>query len=301
MAVSKWIPESIKAPIRGSALFRAVYHPRHAAQLARGTKRLDQCAAQLAHVLHLSGGVRLEGARCLELGAGWVLSHALVCHLLGARRVLAIDVERAARFDSLRPAIASAPPALVRDLLAPFSDHGDVRARLDRLRAIKRFDQDVLAQLGIEYRAPVDLARETLAESFDVIYSLSVLEHVPIADVDALLRNLTRQLAPGGSMLHLIHLEDHRDIARDPFAFLRVRGQPFSPVEQTERGNRLRASSWLDAFAAVPELRSKVLWQWQRRDAALPGALDPAVRYRDEADLRTSHLGIAARREVAAP
>ena len=301
MAVTKWIPESIKAPIRGSALFRAVYHPRHAAQLARTTKRLDQCAAQLAHVLHLSGDVRLEGARCLELGSGWVLSHALVCHLLGARRVLAVDVERAARFDSLRPAIASAPPALVRDLLAPFTDHAAVRARLDRLRSIRRFDQGTLAELGIEYRAPVDLAREQLADSFDVIYSLSVLEHVPVADVATLLANLTRQLAPGGTMLHLIHLEDHRDIARDPFAFLRARAQPFSPVEQTERGNRLRASSWLEAFTAVPDLQTRVLWSWQRNDSPLPGAIDPAVRYRDEADLRTSHLGIAARREVAAP
>jgi SAM-dependent methyltransferase len=301
MSVTKWIPESIKAPVRGSPLFRAVYHPRHAARLARTTKRLDQCAAQLAHVLHLSGGVRLEGASCLELGAGWVLTHALVCYLLGAKRVVAVDVEAAVRFESLRDAVMGAPPAIVRDLLAPFSDHGDVRARLERLRAIKRFDQASLAQLGIAYRAPIDLARDTLPETFDVIYSLSVLEHVPVDDVGALLANLTRQLVPGGTMLHMIHLEDHRDIASEPFAFLRARAQAFSRVEQTERGNRMRASAWLDAFARVPDLQSRVLWAWQRRDVALPAALDPAVQSRDEADLRTSHLGIAARLAGARP
>jgi len=298
MSVTKWIPESLKAPIRGSSLFRAVYHPRHAARLARTTKRLDQCAAQLAHTLHLAGDVRLEGARCLELGAGWVLTHALVCHLLGAKRVVAVDVERAARFDALRAAVADAPPALVRDLLAPFSDHGRVRARLERLRSIERFDAAALAELGIVYRAPVDLARDALSEPFDLIYSLSVLEHVPVDDVGALLANLARQLTAGGTMLHVIHLEDHRDIARDPFAFLSARAQPFSRVEQTERGNRLRASSWLDAFAAVPGLHARVLWAWQRWDAALPATVEPSVRAHDETDLRTSHLGIAARREA---
>jgi cyclopropane fatty-acyl-phospholipid synthase-like methyltransferase len=300
MPVTKWIPESLKAPIRGSSLFRAVYHPRHAARLARTTKRLDQCAAQLAHMLHLAGDVRLEGARCLELGAGWVLTHALVCHLLGAERVVAVDVEAAARFESLRTAVMDAPPAIVRDLLAPFSDHADVRARLERLRAIERFDEHSLAELGIVYRAPIDLARDGLPESFDVIYSLSVLEHVPLDDVPGLLSTLTRQLAPDGVMLHMIHLEDHRDIARDPFAFLRARPQPFSRIEQTERGNRMRASAWLEAFARVPELRSRVLWAWQRREAALPDALDAAVVSRDEDDLRTSHLGIAVRRERGA-
>lgn len=301
MPLAKWIPESIKAPIRGSALFRAVYHPLHAAQLARTTKRLDQCAAQLAHLLHLCArqgrSVRLEGARCLELGAGWVLSHALVCHLLGAKRVLAVDIERAARLDALRAAVADAPPALVRDLLAPFADHAQVRARLDALRALKRFDFEALARLGIAYRAPVDFARETLPEAFDLIYSFSVLEHVPAADVSAVLANLARQLAPGGTMLHAIHLEDHRDIARDPFAFLAARQPPFSPVEQTERGNRLRASAWRAAFAAVPGLSYCELWAWQRDDKPLPVALDPTVACSDETDLRTSHLGIAASRD----
>jgi SAM-dependent methyltransferase len=296
MPVTKWIPESLKAPIRGSRLFRSVYHPLHAARLARTTKRLDLCAAQFAHALHLCGDVRLEGARCLELGSGWVLTHALVCHLLGAAHVEAVDVEPAARLDSLALAVRAAPAAQVRDLLAPFSNHADVRARLDRLRSIRRFDTQTLASLGISYRAPVDLTRTELSGSFDFIYSFSVLEHVPTADVGALLANLTRALAPGGTMLHAIHLEDHRDIANDPFGFLQTRSQPYSRTEQTERGNRWRASTWLEAFAAVPELTQRVLWSWQRRDAVLPTALDPSVRSLDEQDLRTSHLGIAARR-----
>src|SRR5688500_6756824 len=85
------IPEGVKAPLRDSSAFRNLRTPWHARRLARSTKRLDLCAAQFAQSLHLAGDVRLEGARCLELGAGWVLTHALVCHLLGAERIVAVD------------------------------------------------------------------------------------------------------------------------------------------------------------------------------------------------------------------
>jgi len=288
------IPDPLKAPIRDSRLFHQLRTPRHAAKLARTTRRLDLSAAQFAHMLHLSG-LRIEGASCLELGAGWVLTHALVCHLLGAARVVAVDVEPVARPETMVHAVRTASPALIRDVLAPFSDHAAVRERLDRLRAIRRFDRAVLAALGIDYVAPVDLARQSLDQRFDFIYSLSVLEHVPVDDVPALLSSLTRQLAPGGAMLHAIHLEDHLDFATAPFAFLAPRVAPFSTQEQAQRGNRLRASAWLRAFANQRGLDHSVLWQWQRRDRPLPAAIDPGLKYLDEEDLRTSHLGVVAR------
>jgi hypothetical protein len=292
------IPEPVKAPLRDSKLFQALRTPWHAAKLARTTRRLDLCAAQFAHMLHLSGA-RLEGASCLELGAGWVLTHALVCHLLGASRVTAVDVESVARPALIEQAVRTASPAVVRDLLAPFSTHADVRARLDRLRSIRRFDHAVLAELGIDYVAPFDLARQKLQRRFDFIYSLSVLEHVPVEDVPALLSNLTAQLAPDGMMLHAIHLEDHLDFAKAPFAFLAERAAPFAPAEQNQRGNRLRASSWCEFFAAQPGLSHRILWSWQRRDCPLPGALAPEVRYVDDEDLRTSHLGVLVRSQPA--
>lgn len=300
MAWTKFIPEAIKAPVRASAPFRRVYHPLHADRLARTTKRLDLCAAQFAHALHLAGDVRLSGARCLELGSGWVLTHALVCHLLGAESVVAIDVERAARPQSLALAVSSAVPSLIRDLLAPFAEHHEVRARLDRLLSIHRFDFDALAKLGITYVAPIDLARERLPENFDLISSFSVMEHVPTSDVAALLTNLKGHLTARGTMLHAIHLEDHRDIGGNPFAFLGTRRTPYSRAEETERGNRLRASAWLAAFDATPDLSHRLLWSWQRHDAALPKTLDPAVTFTGEEDLRTTHIGVLVRHSASA-
>ncbi len=266
-----------------------------ARSLASGSKRLDLCAAQIAELLHLSETRSLEGKVCLELGSGWVLSHALVMYLLGAARVIATDVEPVAQFPAVRRAIRTSSESIVRDVLAPFSSHAAVRARLTNLRSIRTFDRESLQSLGIEYRAPIDLARVQLDWSIDFAYSISVLEHVPVEDLLPLLRNVAGALRPGGFMLHAIHLEDHLDFA-DPFAFLGARSGPFDRDQQTSRGNRLRASQVMQLFDAIPGLSASAIYAWQRTDRALPGSLDPAIHFNDEDDLRTSHLGVLASR-----
>src|SRR3954463_10757133 len=106
-----------------------------ARHLARSSKRLDACAAQIAHLFHLAGRPSLEGKICVELGCGSVMSHALVFHLLGAERVYATDLVPMADFSALAASVRSATASLVRDILSPFSDHEALRARMDRLAA----------------------------------------------------------------------------------------------------------------------------------------------------------------------
>ncbi|MCA8922925.1 MAG: hypothetical protein KDD82_14010, partial [Planctomycetes bacterium] len=246
---------------------------------------------------HAQGASRfdLRGKTCVELGSGWVLSHALLLWLLGAERVIATDLEAQAHPETLKVAVRKAVSSVVRDSLSPFEDHGLLRARLERLRAIERFDFATLRALGIEYRAPLDLAREGLGEPVDVVFSWSVLEHVPAVDVDPLLQNLARDLRPGGVMLHAIHLEDHRDSARAPFAFL-APDPSFGPRAQSERGNRIRRSGWEARCAELEGLSTEVLYAWQRDAALLPAAIDPEVAHTGPEDLRTSHLGLCLRR-----
>ena len=263
--------------------------------LAAGDKRLDVCTAQLAHLLHLSG-LDVRGKVCVELGAGWVLSHAALLWLLGAERVIATDLEAQAHPECLKVAVRKAVTSVVRDSLSPFEDHALLRARLDRLAAIERFDFETLRALGIEYRAPLDLARAGLGEPVDVVFSWSVLEHVPAVDVGPLLANLARDLRPGGAMLHAIHLEDHRDSARAPFAFL-APDPSFGPRQQSERGNRIRRSGWEARCARLEGLRTEVLYAWQRDASFLPSPIDPGIEHTGTDDLRTSHLGLCLRRD----
>lgn len=66
------------------------------------------------------------------------------------------------------------------------------------------------ARFGIVYRAPAD-ARSTGFEprSIDCITNTFTLEHVPGADIEAILRESDRILKPGGIFLSFIDYQDH--------------------------------------------------------------------------------------------
>lgn len=270
------------------AVGRARVDALRARLLARSGKRLDVVAAQLAHALHVAG-LTVRDRTCLELGSGWVLSHALVLHLLGARAVIATDLTPQAHLPALGAAVGGCLPSLVRDVLSPFEDHERLRARLDRLRGVRRWTPEVLAGLGVEVVAPLDLARRPLGRAVDLVYSNSVLEHVPVGDVDRLLANVAADLAPGGAMLHAVHLEDHADLSR-PFDFLA--DDDFGAAAQGTRGNRLRASDWLRRLAALPGTSTRAAWAWRRDAALLPGRISPTIAHAGPDDLRTSHVGL---------
>jgi len=288
--LGKIFPKSIKERFVHPFLIR-----RKAAFLARTSKRLDICAAQFAHVLHLAGGFSLKGKTCLEIGSGWVLSHALVCYLLGARRVIATDLQRIFFPSALTFAVRESIESIPRDLLAPFADYSEVRDRFNRLRSITKFTEKDLNDLGIEYISPVDLAAKPLGIPVDFIYSLSVLEHVPKACLEPLLENLVRDLNPNGMMLHCVHLEDHQDFEK-PFDFLGVPASNYPLKSEIYRGNRLRLTEWKNIFNKLKTADSSMLYSYVRNGPSLPSKIDPSVRYTDENDLRTTHIGVATRK-----
>ncbi len=267
-----------------------------ARNLALGGKRIDACAAQVAHNLHLAKIDSLAGKTCLEIGAGWLLSHAVICYLLGAKKVIATDVASLAQLQFLHLAIRKPLASTTRDILSPFEDHAKIRQRLDTLRSIKKFDYTTLKELGIEYIAPVDLVTRPLDVKVDYIYSNSVLEHIPVKDISFLIGNLVAMLNGDGIMLHSIHLEDHLDLKKDPFRFLAIPSAEFSRSAQASRGNRVRASQWLEYFSNPVSLKTAVLYQWYREDCSVPVQICPSVIRKNSADTRTSHLGLYSRK-----
>jgi hypothetical protein len=290
--VSRLIPVSVKEAIKHSSH----YERRSARRLAVTSKRIDICASQIAHLLHLSSHGPVQDMVCLEVGSGWVLSHALVFHLLGARKVIATDLLPHAHMRVLADALRQAVTSLPRDVLAPFSDHSRIRERMDNLLQIDNFSFDALKSIGIEYVSPVDLARQKIDVKVDLVYSLSVLEHVPCEDVPPLLANLGEMLSPGGAMLHAIHLEDHRDFSNHPFAFLSLPQALYSRDQQSVRGNRLRRSEWVRLFQNVAGTTTKTIFAYHRRNRPLPTEIDASVCHSDEEDLRVSHVGMYTRK-----
>lgn len=228
----------------------------------------------------------------MEIGSGWVLSHAITFHLLGAKYVVATDIEGLADLNALYTSIHSSELSIIRDILSPFDNHSDIRQRLNNLINIKRFTFKNLKKIGIEYVSPIDLSKKQLNMQFDVIYSFSALEHVPCQDIVQLISNMSEMLKKDGVMLHAIHLEDHANFSNEPFAFLSQTACNFTREVQSKRGNRLRRSQWYSLFNDVRNLEVRILYEWLRTDKALPEAIDQSIVYTDEDDLRVSHIGI---------
>jgi SAM-dependent methyltransferase len=267
---------------------------KRASYLASTSKRIDICSTQFAHNFHLSKICSIEGATCLEIGAGRVLTHALVCYLLGAEKVIATDIFPYAQPSSIPLALKTAVESIPRDILAPFSDHSLIRKRYEKVLSISRFDFDSLKKLGIDYVSPLNFAVEKMSMSVDFIYSFSVLEHVFCDDIDFLLANLFDNLKDGGKMINNIHLEDHKDFRNAPFEFLGISGKQYTKKNESVRGNRIRCSVWRKKFFDIEGAETDFFYSYSRTDKKIPEFIDPSLSYSDEDDLRVSHIGVCS-------
>jgi SAM-dependent methyltransferase len=246
-------------------------------------------------MLDTAGVTSLRGAACLEFGSGHLLTEPLLQHLLGAKRAVAVDY-----FPILQPGpVAVACRGVDEDALAGalggLEEAELLRSRFRALATRQDWSLSALAGLGIAYVAPYDAAAGPLpgGERFDLIASCSVLEHVPREAAGAILRNLAAMLKPGGVMVHAIHLEDHRDFARAPFAFLAA-DTDWTGADADRRGNRLRARDWVALAQGVPGVEIAAA-ETEIRDVALPARLDAALAGYKPDELRVKRLVLALR------
>jgi SAM-dependent methyltransferase len=223
----RWLYDKMPPRLRASVktLLSASGHRRHfldplkARYLARTKKRYAVVAPKLAKRLGFANISSLKGARCMEFGCGMVPTELVYFWYLGAIELIAVDYNRIGHFRYIREAIAG-----VDD--------------------VQTFDPT-----SIDYRAPFNM-RDRSIPGLNFIHSESVLEHIAPPDVPFVLRNLADSLAPGGVMIHSIDLRDHLDPNGDAFAFLT--DPYYDPgTDYDARGNRMRRSDWIEAFANV--------------------------------------------------
>ncbi|BAZ29338.1 hypothetical protein NIES4074_17810 [Cylindrospermum sp. NIES-4074] len=297
--VKNILPETIKSIIRASKTYQYIYNKNHANKLASSGKKLDICANEIGFYMLYTGQEKyvLRNKVCLEVGSGWLLTHTLVFYLLGARRIYATDIEPLLQCQYISKAVSQSVNWSILDSLSNFEDRHLIKSRLDNLLSVKRFSIQTLRNFGIEYISPVDLSQKLpIEENLDFIFSKSVLEHVPVADIIPMLENLERELSEEGFMFHLIHLTDHRDLENNPFNFLVYSPEDYSRELQTRWGNRIRRSQWQEIFSNLKTLDFKFVFEWSRQDKALPTEINPCIQYTDEEDLRTSHIGVYLKR-----
>ncbi|MCG3148435.1 MAG: hypothetical protein PCFJNLEI_01878 [Verrucomicrobiae bacterium] len=141
-------------------------------------------------------GVPLAGKYYMEIGTGWYPTLPVCFQLAGAAEVISFDLER----------------HLNRRLTERM--WCALEAHLPTIAATGRPIEEVRAAYAqrapFDYRAPADATTSKLPDnSVDVVFSNSVLEHVPRGVIRLMMQEAYRVLKPGGLSIHSVNCADH--------------------------------------------------------------------------------------------
>lgn len=161
----------------------------------------------MSHMTEL--GVNPRGLKYVEVGTGWYPTLPLCYSLAGAQSCTTFDLTRHMNskltfrmvevLSKKLPTIADASGRTFEEVFADYS-------RIAKCTAI----QELLQSARIEYLAPADAAQTGLpSSSIDVVYSNSVLEHLPVDTLRAIMRESRRILKPSGLCMHSANCGDH--------------------------------------------------------------------------------------------
>ena len=200
-----------------------------------------------------------RGATFLELGTGRRLNVPIALWLLGAGRIITVDLNR-----YLSEALVREDLAFIRENARAIID-GAAPDRVDpgRLQALVELSKGrwrlthVLDLCGIEYRPRSDAAALSLSDrTIDYHVSYTVLEHIEPSVLQAILEEGLRVVRPGGLFLHRVDFTDHfahgnPDLTMLNFLALADRDWRRTAGNRFSYLNRLRLDDMLDVYAAA--------------------------------------------------
>lgn len=222
---------------------------------------------------------RLDGKTVLEIGPGDSLASAVAARAVGAERTLLVDAG----------AYASGDVALYHAMAAALQARGRMPPDLSGARTL----EDVLALCSARYLTTgVDAFAGLPDASVDLIWSHSVLEHIPLKQLPRLMSEMRRVLKPEGRMSHNIDFQDHLSHGLNSLRFSEAIWESPMMRDAGFYTNRVRAGAMhgmvRDAGFVIEQ---EGFGRWPappiaRRD------LDPAFRELSDGELTiaTSHL-----------
>ena len=145
-----------------------------------------------------------------ELGTGYAIVESLTIMLLGAKKVITVDITEDVKFDeSLKYLDMFADEHIQKIAKKSLYTDREIRERINQLKSSANME-DFLAKAGITYIAPysVDDLKKYAGE-VKVCYSQVVLEHVPEPVMREIFSETRNMLMPGGYHSHIVNLTDH--------------------------------------------------------------------------------------------
>lgn len=240
--VAKGMVQHVLSSVPAGERVNYVLQRRVTHQLPRSDEHFRLHAAEtVRHFESLARHGRADpgAARLYEFGAGWDLINPIVYYGLGTEHQTLVDIRPNLRFEQVNHTIAQYE-RLRADLER---EHGRRLRPLDGGRVSS--PEELERRFGIVYLAPRDARRSGLPEdSFDFVSSTFTLEHIPAADIAAILTECRRILKPGGLVSSSIDMQDHYsffDSSITAFNFLKYSERRWSLVNSPlHYQNRLR-------------------------------------------------------------
>ena len=254
--VKAWIQNAIARLPSGASYATYYFVQRHLGGL-REVSPMSRLAAGVRMARYIEQeGRTVEGKTFLEVGTGHELNLPIALWLLGAGRVVTVDVN----------------PYLKAELV--FEDVGYMREHAEEVGRLfegagsavfgERFGrlmeggkelEGLLAMTGIEYRAPADATRLEMEDgSVDYHVSFATLEHIPPRTLAEVLREGKRLVGGDGLLVHWVDFSDHfshSDRSIGAIHFLRFSDEEWERLAGNRYmyDNRLRVDDVVGLFA----------------------------------------------------
>jgi SAM-dependent methyltransferase len=247
-------------------------------------------------------GFSLSGSVLVEIGTGWYPALPICFSIAGVKRVITYDAVR-----HLDASLTFRMIAVLETHLDSIAEDcgtssAEVRMRYQKLVHAK----DVYALLRcaeVEYRAPTDARiTELPSNSVDLVYSNSVMEHVPRDEIRDIMKESVRILRPGGLALHNIACNDHYAFTDRRISF--VNYLQFSESQwrwwnnSFQYQNRLRPSEFLElaAKAGLNVIYKQIAVRPGTADALAKIQLAPEFRRFSSEDLAATSVDFIAQK-----
>lgn len=194
--------------------------------------------------------VTISGSHFFEIGTGWYPTFPFALYLAGARCITTCDLNRHLQDDLVRAAVQELGGFLKAIAEDGDAELADVEARYQQLAGAVEAGAGLgeASDGAIRYSAPADATASSLADGeVDVVFSNSVLEHVPPDAIAAMYRESMRVLRPGGVMFHSVNCGDH-------YAYVDRKVNQLNYLRYSDRAWRF----WNNAFLYQNRLRAHV-------------------------------------------
>jgi predicted SAM-dependent methyltransferase len=244
-------------------------------------------------------GVPKNGDRLIELGTGWLHWEAITTRLFFDVHGILFDVWDNRQMNGLKNYLRQLDNSLDK-LDADEAQRASAHKLISKIREVEDY-QDLYNLLGFEYILdPTGSLNRFAKESFGVVVSAGVLEHIYAKDVSNFVDGIATLMKPGGYSVHSINIRDHLyqyDTSVSPKQYLHYPPWVWSLcfANDVQYINRIQRSEWLELFRKA----GLVLIDEEIAMEDLSG-LRVAMSYQkyEENDLRCGGLDLVHRKPV---